>query len=65
MDRIKILYSTTDGESFNSRSEAEQHQKKVDTWEAVLEKFGIYGELRINYLSDFLEIQDFIEQRDK
>lgn len=61
MSRVEAVYKTTDGEFFDSLEKAEEHQKKVDLWFKIAEKFGIYGTLEINYLSDFLEIIQFYE----
>ena len=59
---VTTIYRTEDGEVWDSLEEAERHQKTVDVWEGVKEKFGTYGEVRLNYLSDFLDIIKFYEE---
>lgn len=58
---ITTVYKTSDGETFTVLAEAEDHEKNVQIWDKVLEKYGTYGELNISYLSDFLEVMNYIQ----
>lgn len=62
MNKVQVVYKTTDGDFFDNLEKAEEHQKKVDLWFKITDKFGSYGTLEINYLSDFLEIIQFYEE---
>lgn len=62
MSRVTPVYKTTDGEVFAALLEAEEHQCKVDMWENIKEKFGCYGEVKLNYLDDFLELVNYYEK---
>lgn len=59
---VTAVYKTTDGEVFTELRDAEEHQSKVDIWESIREKFGCYGEVKLNYLDDFLELIKFYEE---
>lgn len=62
MTKVTQIYKTTDGEVFTHIPDAEDHQRKIDIWNDIVDKFGSYGTLEINYLSDFLEIIQFYEE---
>lgn len=62
MSKITAVFKTTDDEVFTCLPDAEEHQSKVDVWEGVKEKFGCYGEVKLNYLSDFLDLIKYYEE---
>lgn len=62
MTKITTVYKTDDGETFDTLTEAENHQVKVDLWEQITERFGTYGSVEINYLEDFIAIMNFYEE---
>lgn len=59
---IVAVYKTTDGEVFADLRDAEDHQSKVDIWNKLVEKFGCYGEIKLSYFSDFLDMMKFYEE---
>ncbi len=59
---LKWKVITTDGTMFDDEASAKKHQADVDLWEKVLEKYGVYGELKISYLCDFLDVLNFIKE---
>lgn len=58
---ITTVYKTEDGEVFTHIKEAEEHEKIVELWEKLNHRFATYGELKICYLSDFIDVMDFIK----
>lgn len=62
MSKIITVYKTTDGEIFTELTEATEHQKRVDIWEKINQEFGVYGEVRLNCLSDFLDLIKYYEE---
>lgn len=62
MSKIVAVYKTTDDEVFAVLSEAEEHQARVDIWDKIVYKFGCYGEVKLNYLSDFLDMIKYYEE---
>lgn len=59
---IQNVFRTEDGEIWDSLEEAKEHQSRVDIWNKLLEEYGSYGELRISYFSDFLDVIKFYEE---
>lgn len=62
MSKIISVYKTTDGEVFTELTEATTHQKRIDIWEKIKEEFGVYGEVKLNYFSDFEDLIKYYEE---
>jgi hypothetical protein len=62
MSKVTPVYKTTDGEVFAVLSEAEDHQNRIDIWNEIVDKFGCYGEVKLNYFSDFLDMIKYYEE---
>lgn len=65
MSKILAVYKTTDGEVFTTLTEAEAHQSRLDIWDKIMETFGVYGEVKLSYFSDFLDMIKFYEENKK
>lgn len=63
MGDIKAVYLCTDGTQFDTAESAEEHQKIVNIFDDVVKEYGRYGTIEINYLSDFLDIIQFVKDR--
>ena len=59
---VVAVYKTTDGKVFATLTDAEEHQSKVDIWNKIADKFGCYGEVKLSYLSDFLDMIKYYEE---
>lgn len=62
MSKIISVYKTTDGEVFTTLTDAEEHQNKLDIWNDIVDKFGCYGEVKLSYFSDFLDMIKYYEE---
>lgn len=63
MSNIKAVYLCTDGTQFDTLESAEEHQKIVNIFDDLVKERGRYGTIEINYLSDFLDILQFVKDR--
>lgn len=62
---IVTAYKTTDGKVFTELADAEEHQTKLDVWNNILDTLGVYGEVKLSYFEDFLDMIKFYEESKK
>lgn len=62
LTQVETVYRTTDGSVWSTKQEAEQHQKLFDLWDTLVERYGMYGELRIDCIDDFIDVIKFYEE---